>query len=146
MFAIVLYDLKRGLLLAARDRLGEKPLYYHDSAKLFVCGSELKALLKYEELSREIDPEALATYLYSLYVPAPLSIFKSVRKLEPGHYLAVDQEGIRIRSYWNPEIRVDDSLDEARAIQGLRDLLSDSVRSKLIADVPLGVFLSGGID
>lgn len=146
MFAVVLYDLRRNLVLVARDRMGEKPVYYHDSPDLFLCGSELKALLKYPKLSRELDPEALASYLYSLYVPAPLSIFKSVRKLEPGQFIRVDRNAIRIRSFWSPEIQVDDSLGEAEAIERLRHRLSESVRSKLIADVPLGVFLSGGID
>src|SRR5438445_424844 len=146
MFAVVIYDLRRNFVLVARDRLGEKPVYYHDSPELFLCSSELKALLKHPGLSREIDPEALASYLYSLYVPAPLSIFRSVKKLEPGHYMKVGREGVQISSFWNPEIRVNESLGEAHAIEGLRERLSESVRSKLIADVPLGVFLSGGID
>lgn len=146
MFAVVIYDLRRNLVLVTRDRLGEKPVYYHDSSELFLCGSELKALLKYPKLSREIDPEALASYLYSLYVPAPLSIFKSIKKLEPGHFMKVCPAGVQVRSFWSPEIQVDESLSEAQAIEGLRERLSESVRNKLIADVPLGVFLSGGID
>jgi asparagine synthase (glutamine-hydrolysing) len=146
MFAIVLYDLRRNLMLIARDRLGEKPVYYHDSPGLFLCASELKALLKHPSISREIDPQALASYLYSLYVPAPLSIFRSVKKLKPGHFLRVGRDGMRIGRFWNPEIRVNASLSEAQAIEGLRERLSASVRNRLIADVPLGVFLSGGID
>jgi asparagine synthase (glutamine-hydrolysing) len=146
MFAIAIYDQRRECLLVARDRIGEKPLYYHDSPGFFLCGSELKALLKYPALSREIDVEALGSYLYSLYVPAPLSIFKSVRKLEPGQFMTVNRDGVRISSFWRPTIHVERSIDEAQAIEGLRDRLSESVRSKLIADVPLGVFLSGGID
>jgi asparagine synthase (glutamine-hydrolysing) len=146
MFGVVLYDLRRRLMFVARDRLGEKPVYYHQSPGLFLCASELKALLKHPAISRELDPQALASYLYALYVPAPLSIFKSVRKLKPGHYLRVGPEGMKVGRFWNPEIRVDESMSEAQAIAGLREKLSASVRSKLVADVPLGVFLSGGID
>jgi asparagine synthase (glutamine-hydrolysing) len=146
MFAVVIYDLRRNFLLVARDRLGEKPVYYHDSPELFLCGSELKALLKYPKLSREIDPEALASYLQSLYVPAPLSIFRSVKKLEPGHFMKLGRDGLQIRSFWSPDIQVNESLSEAEAIEGLRERLSESLRNRLVADVPLGVFLSGGID
>lgn len=146
MFAICIYDLRRELLLVGRDRLGEKPLYYHDTPPLFLCSSEVKALLEHPAVSRELDPQALAAYLASLYVPAPLSIFKSIKKLAPGHFLEVSSAGVREKSFWSPEICIDESLTEARAIEAVRAAFSASVRNKLIADVPLGVFLSGGID
>lgn len=146
MFAIVIYDYRKRLLLIGRDPIGEKPLYYHDSKEIFICGSELKALMEYPHLSREIDDAALSSYLETMYVPAPLSIFRSVKKLEPGHQIRLDERGLQIRAFWRPAIAVDRKLDERAAIEGLRSLLSQSVQDKLIADVPLGVFLSGGID
>jgi asparagine synthase (glutamine-hydrolysing) len=146
MFGVVLYDLRRGILLVARDRLGEKPVYFHESRDAFLCASELKALLRHPGVSREIDPQALAGYLYAQYVPAPLSIFGSIRKLKPGHYLRVVNGDLSVHRFWNPRIGIDASLGEREAIEGLRDRLSASVRARLVADVPLGIFLSGGID
>jgi asparagine synthase (glutamine-hydrolysing) len=146
MFAICIYDMRREVLLVGRDRLGEKPLYFHDTPALFLCGSEIKALLQHPGISQELDPEALSAYLASLYVPAPLSIFKSIKKLVPGHYLEVSASAVREKSFWSPEIRIDESMTEGRAIEAVRAALSASVRNKLVADVPLGIFLSGGID
>ncbi len=148
MFAFALWDRPRRRLLAARDRAGEKPLYYAPSADGLVFGSELKALVRHPAVSREIDPRALASYLAHEYVPAPASIFRDVRKLPAAHAMSVAADGsLRVFKYWEPrygERHVRVGLPEATA--RLSELLERSLRTRLIADVPLGVFLSGGVD
>jgi asparagine synthase (glutamine-hydrolysing) len=146
MFALALYDSRRGRLIAARDRLGEKPLLYHDSPWLTVVGSEVKALLRHPEIPREIDREALALYLSSMYVPAPYSIFKGIRKLPPAHYLKVENGALTIHRYWDPALSAVRGRSEAEICDGFVELFSEAVRMRMVADVPLGVFLSGGID
>ncbi|HVE14202.1 MAG TPA: asparagine synthase (glutamine-hydrolyzing), partial [Elusimicrobiota bacterium] len=145
MFAFCLYDQRKDALLLARDPFGVKPLhYYHDSAA-FLFSSELKGLFAYAGLDRSVDGEALRQYFNFLYVLEPGCIFKNVRKVPPGHYLWVDRGGVRLRRYYDPKF----FSEGARRPEGpgeLREALAESVRLALRSDVPLGLFLSGGID
>lgn len=149
MFAFGLWDGDERRLFLARDRLGEKPLYYAEYGRKFAFASELKALLADPEFPREIDSDAVALYLRYGYVPAPYSIFRHARKLPAAHY-AIYQEGhLRIDRYWDPvaiALARQTKLDEAEATEMLEGLLKDSVRRRMISDVPVGAFLSGGID
>jgi asparagine synthase (glutamine-hydrolysing) len=153
MFAIGLWDARRRLFLLARDRYGIKPLYYRLVGSTLSFASELKALLSQPGFSRELDLDALEGYLDSNAVPAPLSIFREARKLEAGHLLTCDlggkQGAVSIERYARPEPAEESALLDGTgaelAIQ-LRERLDDSVRAHLIADVPVGVLLSGGID
>lgn len=146
MFAAVVYDRDRDILLAGRDRLGEKPILYVDTPEHLVLASELKTLLEWPGIGREIDPQALALYFNMLCVPEPLCIFKGVTKLQPAHYLKLAGGRLTTHRYWQPDVQVDWSMDVATARERSLDLLRDAVRMRLVADVPLGVFLSGGID
>jgi len=148
MFALAIWDAPRRTLLLARDRLGQKPLLYrHDGLRL-VFASELKALLALPEgdFPRRVDPLAIDEYLTFGYVPAPRTILEGTSKLPPGHYAVWREGALRIESYWNP----DWNLERKRSIEDdvleLRSTLGDAVREQMIADVPLGAFLSGGID
>jgi asparagine synthase (glutamine-hydrolysing) len=148
MFAFCIYDAKRGSLFLARDPFGIKPLYYALDDKRLVFGSEIKPLLASGEVSREIDNSALNDFFDFHWIPAPRSIFSEVRKLPPAHTLELDLKTwqSRIDRYWRPQYRpesgrsLDDWADEADAV------LEKSVAAQLVADVPLGLFLSGGID
>lgn len=146
MFAAVVYDRERDIMLAGRDRLGEKPILYLDTPDHLVLASELKTLLQWPGVAREIDPQALALYFNMLCVPEPLCIFKGVVKLQPAHYLKVAGGRLTTHCYWQPDLAVDWSMDAATARERSLELLRDAVRMRMVADVPLGVFLSGGID
>jgi asparagine synthase (glutamine-hydrolysing) len=146
MFAFVVHDERQGVLFAARDRLGEKPLLYHEADGELYIASELKALSPLLGASPRIDRQALALYLNCMYVPAPLTIFEGIRKLQPGHWLRHDADGLKVHRYWEPRLTVDWSMTEAEAIAGLRKRLQVAVASQLEADVPVGIFLSGGLD
>src|SRR6266851_4533051 len=149
MFAFAVLDRRRGAVLLARDRMGIKPLHYAIDGKRLVFASELKALLRDPALRRGIDPAALDQYLAYEFVPSPASIVRGISKLQPAHALtwSVAEGTQRLRRYWSPELGVGDgrrNLDEEG--ERLRMVLRESVRKELISDVPLGVFLSGGID
>ena len=152
MFAFALWDRKRRCLLLARDRLGVKPLVYTQLGDKLLFASEIKALLQYPEVPREIDLQALLLYLTFNYVPAPYTIFKGIYKLEPAHYAlaAIQPDGgikLEAKCYWNLQSSLKEApLDYEEALVGLREVLEDAVHSRLIADVPLGAFLSGGVD
>ncbi|HEX3248835.1 MAG TPA: asparagine synthase (glutamine-hydrolyzing) [Pyrinomonadaceae bacterium] len=147
MFAFAIWDERAHSLFVARDRAGKKPLYYTVTPSgTFVFGSELKVLLEHPEVEPEIDPQALDAYLTLGYVPDPLSIFKQVYKLPPGHYLIFSQGQVRVSRYWDFEFRPSAARSEEDYLEELRVLLDESVRLRLISDVPLGAFLSGGID
>ena len=145
MFAFCVYDLNERKLFLARDRIGKKPLYYTNDIERFLFASELKAILCDEEFKKEINLEALHHYLTFGYIPTPLSILHGIKKLEPGHYLVFKDKEISIEKYWDVsfnEIRSDENYFASR----LFETLKDSVKSRLISDVPLGALLSGGID
>lgn len=146
MFATVIYDMRKNVLLIGRDRMGEKPLIYYDSPDLFLCASELKALLQCSDLPRELNHDAVAAYLNSLYVPSPATIFKNFYKLQPAHYLYVTEHGTTLHKYWSPDTRPHYELEEPDLLEEIRRRFSESTRRRMVADVPLGAFLSGGID
>jgi asparagine synthase (glutamine-hydrolysing) len=146
MFAFALWDERREQLLLARDRLGKKPLVYHDDGSRVAFASELQALLETPGIPRAVSPQALDLYLTYQYVPAPLAIFDGIRKLPPAHYLVASPQGTRIERYWEPPTATAEAADAARCAEELREQLSEAVRMRLISDVPLGAFLSGGID
>lgn len=145
MFAFALWDAKARRLMLARDRLGVKPLYYAWEGKRLIFASELRPILLGLGQTPSLDPEALFAYLALQYVPAPKTIFQGIHKLLPATVMLVDANGFRSWSYWSlPETEPD--LSGAKAAQALQEMLADSVRLRLISDVPLGAFLSGGID
>ncbi|MBI2524704.1 MAG: asparagine synthase (glutamine-hydrolyzing) [Candidatus Rokubacteria bacterium] len=149
MFAFALWDARAGRLVLARDRLGIKPLYYAETPAGLVFGSELKSILRVPGFERTVDVEALCAYLRYGYVPDPLSIFRRVRKLPPGHVLvAAPGTAPEVHAYWDPVPFFEASRQAPGAWrpEELRERLADSVRSHLVSDVPLGAFLSGGID
>lgn len=150
MFAFALWDARKQTLLLARDRLGIKPLYYAETPQGVVFGSELRALILSPWVRRRIDPRALAAYLTFGYVPDPLSILEGVSKLPPGHVLVVTQGRAGTpRRYWEPTSHfsgTDKPLGEAEAGERLWGHLESAVRSHLVSDVPVGAFLSGGLD
>lgn len=145
MFAIALYDVKKDLLFLARDRMGKKPLYYsvHDTTLLF--GSELKALVAHPSFKKVIDLESLNKYFLYEYVPTPHTIFQNTYKLEPGTYLCWDGKQSRKTPFWKPTYlpKADSFAD---SLTELDATLSRAVETRLVADVPLGIFLSGGLD
>src|SRR5438552_3968315 len=150
-FAFCLHDRRSRLLLLARDRMGIKPLHYAVDGPRLVFASELKALLRDPALRRGIDPVALDEYLAYEFVPSPRSIVRGVNKLRPGHTLtwSVAEGKAQVKRYWAPSLNVDGgerSRDVDEECAELRAVLRESVRKELISDVPLGVFLSGGID
>ncbi len=146
MFAFGVWDCERGELFLARDRLGVKPLYYAERDGRLLFASELKAILKHPEIGRQVDSLALHDYLTYLYVPPPRTIYRDIQSLPPGHFLVWRDGGIaRKERYWRlPEGRLDG--DEADLTGELRALLEESVRLRMISDVPVGAFLSGGVD
>ncbi|MFQ5568397.1 MAG: asparagine synthase (glutamine-hydrolyzing) [Rhodothermales bacterium] len=148
MFAIALWDTKARRLILARDRLGQKPLFYSIENGELAFASELKALLHWPHLDRSLDAKALHDYLTFLYVPSPDCIFEGVCKLPPAHVLVATCSGIApsIQRYWDVMPIPDRSKPETYFVDGLRDVLREAVRLRLRSDVPLGAFLSGGID
>ena len=149
MFAFALYDGKSRQLLLARDRAGEKPLFYVEAGGMLRFASELKALLAAPDVPRKIDHEALDCYLTMGFVPGDRCIIAGARKLPPGHTLtfSVDGRPTRVESYWSlPVSGVDSAPDETELLDRLESLLADSVARQMIADVPIGVMLSGGVD
>ena len=149
MFAFALWDEPRRELLLARDRFGKKPLYYAaDRVARLIFGSELKALLEHPSCPTELDLESLSRYLALEYVPTPHSIFAGVRKLPGGHVLRWRDGRASIERYWDLSFRPDPSgaVDADEYAEELHARLREAVRRRLISDVPLGAFLSGGID
>jgi asparagine synthase (glutamine-hydrolysing) len=146
MFAFALWDVKQQTLFLARDRLGKKPLYYYHDAHAFLFASEPKALLQDPHIQAQPDPEAIHHYLTYGYVPGAYSAFRGMRKLPPAHYLLVRQGTVTVRRYWSLRYTPKRRGSEAELGEELLALLEDAVRLRLISDVPLGAFLSGGID
>jgi asparagine synthase (glutamine-hydrolysing) len=146
MFAFAVWDGGRKELFVARDRFGIKPLYYAWDGRTFLFGSEIKAILQDASVRREIDALALDDFFTFNYIPAPRSIFSSIRKLRPAHTLCVSSSGLTEREYWDLAFEPDESADEEDCVDGLRHHLEEAVRLHVPSDVPMGVFLSGGMD
>lgn len=146
MFALALWDARRRELLLARDRLGEKPLVYRHEPGRLLFASELKSLTQVPDVERRIDPQALDEYLTYQYVPHPRTIYQGFAKLPPGHLAIYRQGQLQVEPYWQPDFRVEQRRPVADAATELRRLMESSVALRLESDVPLGAFLSGGID
>ena len=147
MFAFAIWDKKEKVLFLARDRVGKKPLKYYFNEKFFIFASELKAILKDKEVKKEIDWGAIDEYLTYQYVPHPKTGFKNIFKLEPAHYLLITLDGkIKKERYWNLDFSQKLDLSENEWIEAIEEKLRESVKLRLISDVPLGAHLSGGID
>jgi asparagine synthase (glutamine-hydrolysing) len=148
MFAIGIWDGKRNRLVLARDRLGKKPLYYSAINGAFLFASELKAIMLYPAFSRKVDPLSLMKYLFYEFIPCPHTIFKDTKKLPPASYLVWNEGGMEVKQYWSPfdSQKVEEKVSETEATLRITELLRQSVKRRLISDVPLGIFLSGGID
>jgi asparagine synthase (glutamine-hydrolysing) len=145
MFAFAIWDRRRRRLFIARDRLGIKPLYYYVGKDFVAFGSEIKSLLEHPEVPREIDVHALDLFMALRYVPGPRTIFKNIFKLQPGHVMTVEDGAVNTRKYWDITYS-ENRLSDAACLEKFEALLQESVRLRLIAEVPLGVFLSGGLD
>ncbi|MEO0254225.1 MAG: asparagine synthase (glutamine-hydrolyzing) [candidate division WOR-3 bacterium] len=143
MFAIALWDKRKKKLILTRDIAGEKPLYYGDFNDFFIFASELKAILANPLIKREIDLKVLNLYFTLEYVPSPYSIIKNIKKLKPGHTLIYENEKIKIKPYFKFEKK---KIEKKDLLDYLDEIISDSVKIRLRSDVPLGIFLSGGID
>jgi asparagine synthase (glutamine-hydrolysing) len=146
MFGLAIWDTRARTLVVARDRIGIKPMHYANLNGRFYFGSELKSLLQAPDLPRDLDMDAVDHYLSFLYTPRDGSIFESIRKLPPGHLLTWKHDRMAIEPYWQLPVNEAYRGSEADAVHQLRGVLTDAVRSHLASDVPLGAFLSGGID
>jgi asparagine synthase (glutamine-hydrolysing) len=146
MFAIAIWDSRERKLLLARDRVGKKPLFYSVNRNRILFGSELKCLLAAEGLERNIDPQALSDYFSFGYVPAPKTIYRDARKLNPGCYAVVTAKGVQEVPYWDLSFAQVENRSEEEWCEMLRHSLCEATRVRLMSDVPLGAFLSGGLD
>ncbi len=146
MFAFAVRDLRKDVLFLARDRFGKKPLFYACYDGKFAFASEMKGILADPRFDRGIDDEALASYFMFSYVPAPLTIFKGIRKLRPGHVLMVERGQVRESQYWDLSFEPDRKRKEADFIDEFRQRMREAVGIRLMSEVPLGAFLSGGVD
>ena len=149
MFAFALYDMRKNLVLLGRDRLGQKPLYYFQKNTTLVFASELSALEKHPDMPDELDVNAVSDYLSLQYVPGASTVYRNVRRLLPGYTLEyrLDEQSITQRSYWHAVYTFKSTeLSFAEAAEELRRRVENAVERRLVSDVPLGVFLSGGVD
>lgn len=146
MFALAIWDRETGELFLARDRLGKKPLYYFRSGDRLVFGSEIKALLELPFIRPELRPDAIRDFFAYQYIPDPKTIYENIYKLAPGHWLKTDGHRLETRKYWDVCFRPLHQRSLADIESGLLELIGDAVRIRMISDVPLGAFLSGGVD
>lgn len=146
MFAFAIWDAPRDRLLLVRDRVGIKQLYFTRVGGQLLWGSEIKAILAHPAVERRLRPAAVNHFLTYLYVPEPLTMFEGIEELRAGHLLIAERGQLKVRRYWNLDYPVDESMSFEEATEGLRAQLDEAVRLRLISDVPLGAFLSGGID
>ncbi len=148
MFAFAIYDIPAGKLFLARDRIGIKPLYYYRKDDTFVFASEIKAILEDRNIERQVNLQALYDYLGFEFVPAPETMFRDIYKLPAGHYLVLEKGQLTISQYWDLKMgdASSDGLSYGEAVEKQKYLLEEAVSSHLVSDVPLGVFLSGGLD
>lgn len=145
MFALALWDENRRRLLVARDRFGKKPLYYSHSAGEVIFGSEIKALMA-AGVSTDVDDAALQDYLALRYVPSPRTLFRSVRQLPPGHKMILSPDGVEVHRWWRLRYDAKPTTTLREAAEQAEDLMRTAVARRLVSDVPLGCFLSGGLD
>lgn len=147
MFAFALWDKRKKRLLLARDRIGIKPLYYYHVADRFIFASEIKAILEDRRVERRVNFQALYDYLGFEFVPAPQTMFEGISKLPAGHYLVIEDGKVSVKQYWDLSFQGHDApRDFGEAVEKMREHLDLAVKSHLVSDVPLGVFLSGGLD
>jgi asparagine synthase (glutamine-hydrolysing) len=146
MFAFAIWDERTQELFLARDRVGKKPILYAQVNGQFVFGSEFSALLQHPDIGKDIDFAALNHYVSFMCVPAPLTAYRDIRKLEPGHSLRYRKGEITIERYWQPDFSQKVDIDEQEAGEQVIKILRDAVKVRLMSEVPLGAFLSGGID
>jgi len=146
MFAFAIWDNRTEELFLARDRVGKKPVLYAQVNGQFVFGSEFSALLQHPSIGKEIDTGAIHHYLSFMCVPSPLTAYRSIRKLEPGHWLRWRKGEITMERYWQPDFNQKLKIDEEEAGERAIEVLRDAVKVRLMSEVPLGAFLSGGID
>ena len=149
MFAFAIWDNNKQQLFCARDRFGIKPFYYYQDVNKMVFGSEIKSILKSEEIDKSLSPEALDSYFAFGYITSDLSIYKNIRKLQPGHFMILslkEKVKIEIKKYWKISFEPDYSKSEKQWVEEIEDCFSETVKLHMISDVPLGAFLSGGID
>jgi asparagine synthase (glutamine-hydrolysing) len=146
LFAFAIWDSRDETLFVARDRLGIKPLYYAQTPAGFAFSSEIKAFAAIPGFVREVDRAALDQFMTFLWVPDPVTIFKGVKKLPPGHFLIYKDGNAQVHQWWDVEFNEDHSISEQEWTERVRQQVGDSVRSQMLADVPLGAFLSGGVD
>ena len=146
MFAFAIWDARHKRLLLARDRVGKKPLYYQRLGDTVVFASELKALTAHGLHPAEVDPESLDCYLTMGYIPAPRTIYSGVKKLLPAHILVIAESGNVERQYWDLDFSNPGDIPLDQAVDEFEELLDDAVRCRMLSEVPLGAFLSGGLD
>ena len=146
MFALAIWDAREQTLLLARDRVGKKPLAYALMPDGIVFASEIDPLACHPEVRGDLDEEALELYLQLQYIPAPWTIYRAIRKLPPAHYAVLGRRGLSVTPYWDVDYRPKVAMSEAEALEGFEAKLKEAVRLRLIADVPVGALLSGGVD
>ena len=148
MFGIALWDAREKIFLLVRDRVGIKPVYYYNRDGKFVFGSEIKAMLEVPGVPRELNQQALFAYIGCEFVPAPDTMFKYIHKLPAGHFLIQKNGQTRVEQYWDLDFPVEpeQNLDVNEVVEHLRELFEEAVKCRLVSDVPLGAFLSGGLD
>lgn len=147
MFAFVIYDIGKNELFMARDHTGIKPLYFSIHSRYFVFASEIKAILQFPGITARVRTDILPKYMCFLWVPAPDTLFENIYILEPGNMMIVNSEGVTKRRYWNPDlVTQEDSVTEPQWIDMIDSELRRTVKEQMISDVPLGAFLSGGVD
>jgi asparagine synthase (glutamine-hydrolysing) len=146
MFALAIWDERKRKFFMARDRLGIKPLYYFLNDRQIVFASEMKSILAIPGIPRDIEMEGLLHYLQFGYIPDPYSIFRHIKKLPPGSFLSADHAGVRVERFWKLNFGRHPVGEGSALLEKSRELLQESVRMRLISDVPLGAFLSGGVD
>jgi asparagine synthase (glutamine-hydrolysing) len=146
MFALAIWDEQRQQLFLARDRVGKKPLNYAVTKTGLALCSELHPLSRHPGVDCGMDLEALELYLQCQFIPAPWTIYRGIRKLPPAHYAVYDRNGLKLKRYWEIDYREKIQISEADALDALEDKLTEAVRLRMIADVPLGALLSGGVD
>ena len=144
IFAFAIWDKSKNELFLARDRVGVKPLYYYNEVGKLIFSSEIKAILDHP-IERKLNMEALNIYFRTLYVPAPMTMFEGIKKLEPGSYLIYKNNKVEIKKYWQPT-DLSNLTNRQDAVHDIKSLMKDTVRLQMISDRPVGVFLSGGID